>query len=59
MELEQAIEKKAELEKKIAELLIQFTKETSLTIELVDVNPMRIHGKMPVTHYVVEVEARL
>lgn len=59
MELKQMQETKIELEKKIAELLISFTKETGLMIEGANISPMRVHGQMPVTHYVVKIEVRL
>jgi len=66
MELEQAQEMKAELEKKVAELLKEFSKETNLKIERVNVESVAQYGGINTADrgreyfiYIVEIEAKL
>lgn len=59
MDIQQAQKAKAELEKKIAELLKQFSEETGLTVEAVEVRQYEVLLGKQSTLYEVSVEAKL
>lgn len=58
MDIKQALEKKTELEKQIAELLLQFSEETSLTVERIESDALINLGGQ-IIRYKVEIDARL